>query len=176
MFNPSIIVPRSECGKRIAALKKTGSNFVAEVHLIGISVLTHIKDHGDYTLAISLLDAMPSGVRVKQLADWFRHFSNDVATFTYKPSEGWTCKLAKKRSEADFDIEGAYGTTFGDLAPEKMPSTMTVPSLLSYLKRTSNNDKLNSDGTPKVALAVREITAGWYAQLMKSLNAATPAA
>ena len=164
------ILDKATIGKKISRIKRTGQALQQEIHVVAVNTLIHIRDHGDYTLAINLLDALPNGQRVKALANWYRHFSGDAVTFNFAPDgEGWAGKLAKKRDDSQFDIEGAIATTYGDLMPEKGYSTLTVAGVLSMLKRKANEDGLNKDGSPKVEPAARELMADLY---VKASNAA----
>lgn len=154
---------KAAIGKRIARIKRTGQALQKEIHIVAVNTLAHIRDHGDYTLAINLLDALPNGQRVKALANWYRHFSGGAVTFNFSPDgEGWTGKLAKKRDESMFDVEGAISTTYGDLMPEKGYSTLTLAGVLAMLKRKANEDGLNKDGSPKVEPAARELLADLF--------------
>ena len=163
------ILDKAAIGKRIARIKRTGQALQQEIHVVAVNTLAHIRDHGDYTLAVNLLDALPNGQRVKALANWYRHFSGGAVTFNFAPGgEGWTGKLAKKRDADQFDIDRAITTTYGDLMPEKGYSTLTVAGILAMLKRKANEDGLNKDGSPKVDPAARELLADLF---VKASNA-----
>lgn len=148
-----------ETSKLIAKIKLSATKLQDRIHVAAVSCLAHIRDHGDYTLAISLLDALPNGQRVKALGHWFGHFSNGAATFTIKKGEGWTCKLLKARTPEMFDIDGAAAVSFADLTAEKEPTTMTAQQVVAMLKRKADNDDVNADGTPKVSPEARDLFA-----------------
>lgn len=166
------ILDQATCGKKIDRIRKIGKALQNEIHVVAVSTLSHIRDHGDYTLAVRLLDALPNGQRVKALAHWYGHFSNGLATFSFDKSGGWACKLAKARPAEMFDIDGAYGTSFADLVAEKGYSTMTVDNVLAYLKRKSDEDGVNPDGTPKVQPEAREMLAALWVEASKLKAAA----
>lgn len=153
------IIPQAECGKKIAQIKRVGATLQKTIHEVAVSTLAHIRDHGDYTLAVQLLDALPNGQRVKALAHWYGHFSNGAATFTFDKSGGWGAKLLKARTPEMFNIEGAYETSFADLVAEKGYSTLNVAQVVAYLKRKADEDGLNPDGTAKVSPEARELFA-----------------
>ncbi len=163
------ILDQTTCGKKIDRIRKIGSALQNEIHTVAVSTLAHLRDHGDYTLATRLLDALPNGQRVKALAHWYGHFSGGAASFSFDKNAGWSCKLAKVRSPEMFDVDGAYAVSFADLVAEKGYTTLTLAQAIQYLKRKANEDGLNPDGTPKVSPEAREL----YAQLY--VAAITPA-
>jgi hypothetical protein len=152
------ILDKAECGKRIKRIGSIGAKLQSEIHIVAVSTLAHIRDHGDYTLATALLDALPNGQRVKALAHWFGHFSDGAAVFAFDKNAGaWGCKLLKARTPEMFDIDGAYATSFADLVAEKGYSTLDVKGVLAYLKRKANEDGTNPDGSAKVAEEARTL-------------------
>lgn len=153
------LLNQSECGKRIKAIARIGARLQTEIHIVAVSTLAHIRDHSDYTLAVRLLDALPSGQRVKALAVWFGHFSGSAATFTLIKGEGWKCTLLKKRTPEMFDIEGAAKTTFADLTEEKSPTTMTVKQVIAMLKKNADSTAVNADGTPRISEDAKQLFA-----------------
>ena len=165
------------CAKKIAKIAKVGSALQAEIHSVGVSVLDHIREHGDYTLATRLLGALPNGQRVKALAAWFREFSGGAAVFSYDASnQCWKCKLDPNRTDEQFRIEEANRVSFADLNPEKGYSTLTLKGFMGYLKRKANEDGTNPDGSVKVEPAVREAAALFYGNLKSAMGGVkTPA-
>src|SRR5271169_2850555 len=134
------IMSNGELRTLIGEIGSTATALQDSIHNAGVSCLAHIRDHGDTTLMTSLLGALPNGQRVKALAYWAAHFSNDKATFYKdKDTNEWSCKLAKDRVPEDFDIEGAYDMSFADLTAEKEPKTLDLDGLEKYLKRVANN-------------------------------------
>lgn len=155
---------KETCTRNIARIRKAGAKIQELIHQTAVSTLAHVRDHGDYTLALSLMEALPNGQRVKALAYWFRHFSNEAMILNLG-SEGWTCKLAKKRTAEQFDIEAAMQTTFADLTAEKDPSTMGVKEVVAFLKRKANDDaKFRGTEKPRVSSQARELLAYLYVQ------------
>ena len=169
------ILDQATCGKKISRIAKIGRALQNEIHIVAVSVLAHIRDHGDYTQAVQLLDALPSGQRVKALAHWFGFYSASAATFAFDKNGGWGCKLLKARTPEMFDIEGAYLTSFADLVAEKGYTTMTAEQVLSYLKRKSNENGLNPDGTAKVSPEARDILASLWVEGSKLFHDAKAA-
>jgi hypothetical protein len=174
-FDLSTIQAAADVSKRIAKIGKSAQAVQKEIHEIAVQTLAHIAAHGDYTLAVKLLDNLPNGQRVKALAKWYNHFSNGTVSFNFDPSVGWKGKLAKTRSIEDFDLDAAESTTFADLLPEKGYSTLTIEGFMAMLKRTADKDGKNEDGTYKVLPAVRDIAAKFYADLKTAKDAAVAA-
>lgn len=156
------ILDQATCKSRIKRIKSLGGRLQQEIHVVGVSTLAHIRDYGDWTGAVNLLDALPNGQRVKALAHWFNHFSGGAAKFTFAGgTAGWTCKLVKSRTPEMFDIEGAWNTSFADLTKEKDPKTLGVKEVLAYLKRKANDDG-EVNGVPRVSDEARELFASLY--------------
>lgn len=156
------ILDQSSCKSRIKRIKSLGARLQSEIHLVGVSALAHLRDHGDWTIATSLLEALPNGQRVKALAHWMNHFSNGAATFSHKGgAAGWACKLIKNRTPEMFDIDGAWKVSFADFTKEKDPKTLGVKEVLAYLKRKANDDG-EVNGVPRVSDEARELFASLY--------------
>jgi hypothetical protein len=166
-FDLSTLMNAADIGKRISKIARVGSSLQAEIHEIAVQTLGHIAAHGDYTLAVRLLDALPNGQRVKALAFWFNRFSGNAVTFSFDKDSGWQGKLKPKWNQETFDLDGAVKTTFADLVPEKGYNTLTMDRFRAYLRRQANNKDLNPDGSPKVDRKVQDLCAGIYAQLAK---------
>ncbi len=134
----------------ISKIKTNSTELQALIHETAVSVLAHVRDHGDTTLAVRLVNAMSSGTRREGLSAWFYKFSNKTMNLSSKDGV-WTCKLKPGREPADFDIEGAMAVDFGDLTKEaKAPKAMTLEDIFKALKKFTNNDKLLENGSPVV--------------------------
>jgi hypothetical protein len=173
-FDFSTLMDAAEIGKRISKIARVGASLQAEIHQIAVQTLGHIAAHGDYTLAVRLLDALPNGQRVKALAFWFGRFSGNQATFSFDKEQGWQGNLKKGWVSEAFDLDGAVETTFADLVPEKGYNTLTLDGLRAYFRRQANNDDLNPNGTPKVDPKVRDLCAALYAQMAKPKQTVEP--
>lgn len=143
----------------ITLLKTDAASVQDRIHLIACSTLDHIRAHGDTRGAVSLLNVLPRGQRVKALAHWYKEFSGDKAVFVEdKPNKTWECKLAKGRNDSDFRIEAAMAMTFADLTTEKDPQSVTIESMLRNLKRqATNTDTHEGTDIPKVSADARDL-------------------
>lgn len=137
----------------INAIRTNSTELQALIHETAVSVLAHVRDHGDTTLAVRLVNAMSSGTRREGLSAWFYKFSNKTMNLSSKESV-WSCKLKPGREAADFDIEGASLVDFGDLTKEpKAAKAMTLEDIFKALKKFTNNDKTLADGVTPVVPA-----------------------
>lgn len=143
----------------IAELSKDAHSVQERIHIAGCSTLDHIRAHGDTSGAVALMNALPNGQRVKALGAWYKHFSKGKLVMVQdKATKVWEAKLAKGRTDEDFDIAGACKTSFADLTEERDPVTLTVESLIKSLESKAGNLEYHSDGTtPKVSPEARNL-------------------
>lgn len=57
--------------KAITSLQTRGKKYEADLHQAAVSCLNHAGKHGDITLAIRLIEAVPSLTRSNALKQWF---------------------------------------------------------------------------------------------------------
>jgi hypothetical protein len=162
-----VIMNRDACAKAIKSIGRFAGKLQVRIHTVAVSTLDHIREHGDTTLAASLLNALPKGQRVEALAFWYKHFSSGKAVFAKdKTSGSWTCSLAKDRMEFDFKIGEAALTSFAELTKEAAPGkTFTVEALIKMLKSKADEDGSYENGTPKVDEAARDLASALLASI-----------
>lgn len=154
------LMSQADVVKAIPVLSADAAQIQERIHVIACSTLDHVRAHGDTTGAVSLCNALPKGQRVKALGAWFKHFSNGKLVMVYDKKAGWSAKLSKGRTDADFDVTKAMETTFADLTEERDPVSVTIESMLRNLKRNAENTEMHDDGlTPKVDPAARALAA-----------------
>jgi len=147
-----LVVGMANLRKEISAIATSAAKLNERIHVCAVSCLAHVRDHGDWTPAALLCDALPKGQRVKALVHWFGHFSNGKLKLR-ETELGYRATLAKDRTAADFDIEGAMAVTFGDLTTERPPSVMTAESLLKVLARKASTREFDANGQRKATRA-----------------------
>jgi len=147
-----LIIGMANLRKEIGAIAASAAKLNERIHVCAVSCLAHVRDHGDWTPAALLCDALPKGQRVKALAHWFSHFSNGKLKLR-ETEHGYRATLAKDRTAADFDVEGAMAVTFGDLTTERPPSVMTAESLLKVLARKASTREFDTNGQRKATRA-----------------------
>jgi len=147
-----LVVGMANLRKEISSIAASAAKLNERIHVCAVSCLAHVRDHGDWTPAALLCDALPKGQRVKALAHWFSHFSNGKLKLR-ETEHGYRATLAKDRTAADFDIEGAMAVTFGDLTTERPPSIMTAEALLKVLARKASTREFDANGQRKATRA-----------------------
>lgn len=166
------IIPAAVCRRIIGEIGTASKQLQEDIHNVAVSCLAHVRDHGDTTLAVDLLKALPNGQRVKALAVWFSHFSNSKLTLRLDNESGeWVAKLDKQRTVADFDVEGAVVTNYADLTTEKDPQPLTVEKFLRMIEKVANDDKVLTTGERKVPAEVASLASSML-QLVKAKIAA----
>lgn len=170
----SSLIAMSDVKGRIAKLVLSAVEQEAEIHLVGCSTLEHISLHGDTTGALALMNGLPVGIRVKALAEWYRHFSNGAIQLKLK-ERTWTISLKAGWNKEQFKVDDALAVTFADLTTERDPVTLTLEKFIKGLERTANNSEMfDGTTTPKVAPNVRAVAAQFVASYRKA-EAAQPA-
>lgn len=168
------LLNQADCGKLIERITSASNTLVADVHLAGVSTLDHIREHGNYTGALQLLNGLNRGLRVKGLAEWYKKFSNSkFSPGLDQKSKQWKADLQKDRTDSDFDIEGAEAITFADFTTEPNYSTLTMEKFIKGLKRTASNTGCFPGTTiPKVSDNARALAL----TLVQSIEKVTKAA
>jgi hypothetical protein len=146
----------ADTAKLIKSIKTRANGVQRDIHIAAVSTLAHIRDHGDYTGAVALMNALPTGQRVKGLAVWYKHFSNGKFRLTYK-NKVWAGSLEKDRDAEDFDVDAATDVTFAEFTTEAEPKQSTVDTLRKYLEKMAANDEKLPDGKPKVTEEARAL-------------------
>jgi hypothetical protein len=145
------ILSQIQVGKVIKSIKLRAANVERDIHIVGVSTLVHMRDHGDYTGALALLNALPKGQRVKALAGWYKHNSSGKFHARIDKDTGeWVGKLEKGRADSDFLIVQAEAKSFAELTVEREPVQITEDTLAKYLERIAANDEMLDNGKPKV--------------------------
>lgn len=154
------VLNASDCARKIEQIGRVGKALQNQIHLVAVSCLDHIREHGNTTLATRLLTVLPNGQRVKALAAWFSAMSSKKAKFVFdKNSKLWVCNLEKARTDEDFKMQDAMETSFADLTEEREPKAMTLDQFIKSLQRTADNDEVMPNGEPKVPETVRNLAA-----------------
>lgn len=158
------IMTAGEISTAIGRIAASGKVLQARIHTVAVSTLAHIRDHGDTTLAVRLLDALANGQRLNALAFWYSRFSDGKAVMSKGKDGQWKCNLNKDRLPENFDIEGAYATNFADLTKEPKVEPMDIKAFEKLLKRIGDNDQCFPGTTvERVTPAVRALAASCVA-------------
>jgi hypothetical protein len=159
------ILNKDQCGRAITRIARAGAKIQALIHQVAVSTLVHARDHGDVTLIERLLNGLPNGQRVKALAYWYAHFSDNQ--LTVKDVNGkFTVGIVKGRDETAFNVEGAALVTFAELTKESKPGkTFTMEQLVKKLTAWANEEGELDNGAPKVADDVRDAAAKFLSEI-----------
>ncbi len=135
-----IIKAPADIKKAITSIANRGAKLDGDIHKAGVSVLAHASEHGDTTLADSLVHAMPKGGRRLALVEWMLAHSQlaklDPKTDKEAIAAGRIFKLDRTRT---LDIEGAIEASWVEFKKEAAVHTAfdaqaAVKSVLARLK------------------------------------------
>ncbi len=177
------ILSREAAITAIGEIRTSARELAEKIHVVAYTSLVHVRDHGDTSLVVALLNAMPqrSGVRAEALAEWFRRMSSKAIRL--QASDGiWSAKASGFKAE-QFLLELAEDTSPFMLTKEKpVGTTFTVDMLLKKLRMWADEKGETADGKPKVdaqarALASRLVAAAVEPQVkVEQGNPAAPSA
>ena len=170
------ILSQADTVKKIKSIRTRANKLQSDIHVCAVSTLAHMRDHGDYTGAVLLMNALPNGQRIKGLAAWYKNFSNGKFALRQDKKQGniWVGALQSKadgRVEEDFNVEGASKITFAEFSNESVENQVTPDSIKKYLDRLIANDETIKnalgEAQPKVTEAAKNA-----AKLMLAMIAA----
>ncbi len=91
-----MILGKDNIAKGIKTIQLQGKKFDKLIHQIAVSTLNHIELHGDITLALNLLEAMPKHSRKQALKAWMLAFGKlKEEEIELKAEDGKTSKAKK---------------------------------------------------------------------------------
>ena len=116
MNAPKLIVGTADLNKAIDSIKRRGEKLDADIQLTGLSILSHIDQHGDVTLLCRLFGAMPKGARRNALAEWAFAFGKVRPNLDSTSSKEVPFLFDKTASTS---LEGAIAKPWYEFKPEK---------------------------------------------------------
>lgn len=127
--------------KEIDSIRTAGAKFDKRVQDCALSCLEHFEAHGDYTLLVSLYQALPKGSRRGSFAAWVLKYSRLAANTDKdtKAEKPFIIDKAKKN-----DIEGAAAEFWYEAGkPEPSPDEIldvqkAVHALLAKVKKAKD--------------------------------------
>ena len=123
----------------IEDIRSTGKKLDSMIWVAGVSVLAHIDQHGDISLAQSLVDAMPKGSRVNALIAFMEKFGKVRYDATKK-----ALVFAKTKTT---DLEGAQGKSWVEFKPEPPYRAVTIEAMIASNVKLA--DKRIADNDPR---------------------------
>lgn len=143
----ALIVGAAAITKAITSIATRGAKLDGDIQLAGLSVLSHIAQHGDVTLADKLVQAMPKGARKLALVEWMLAFGQvrvlDKANAEDKAkiADGATLGFAKDKAT---DIASATEKPWHEFRKEKpvadaFDAQAAVLRVMAQFKRAGEN-------------------------------------
>ena len=127
-----LITGSASITKAVESIARRGKSLDNDIHRAAVSLIAHVRDHGDTTLVVSLIKAMPRGSRVKGLVEWFNEFSPMTIEVT---KAGVAVELDKKRTSADSKIDEAIETPWYAFKKETAKAEVTLESLIEKFEK-----------------------------------------
>ena len=104
-----LIVGTTEIGKALDSIKNRSGKLDRDMHVAALSILNHVQQHGDITLANRMLASLGKGLRVNALAAWFCAFGK-LKTIENKETKKASPLVFDKDKATD--MESAESTPF----------------------------------------------------------------
>ena len=127
-----LITGTASINKAVESIARRGLRLDNDIQRAGVSIIAHVRDHGDTTLAVALVKAFPRGLRVKALVAWFNEFSPMTVELT---KAGVTVELDKKRTPADSKIDEAIASPWHSFKKETVKDVVTLESLIEKFEK-----------------------------------------
>lgn len=119
----------SEIRKDMQALFQSAAKLQAKIHEIGLECIAHAQEHGDITLADSLvkgLEENAQGQRTETLKAWFTKYSPIVWN-----GKGEVVLLKDDNTRyTPFDVEAASAEPYYSMGKERKPVELTYDGLV----------------------------------------------
>ena len=117
-----------EINKRIKSIKGRGKTIDRDIDIAGCAIMEHAAEHGDYSAANRLVDALPKSARTKAFITWFA----DHTPYNWTDKE--KCfKLPKDASKRrQFMIDEAKAVPFWEYTVEVTPVAIDVDKLCQF--------------------------------------------
>jgi len=135
----NLITGKANLIKAIGQVNVTGKALETLIHTVAVSVLAHIEQHREVSLANQLIDAVPVLARKNALRDWFVSFGKikfDTET-----------KLMAFNKTGKTDIVTATQNPFYTFVPEKEYQPMDLLAAITVL--VNRADKALEKGNKK---------------------------
>lgn len=112
-----LILDSTKLNAAITLIARASSKLDTQIHVVAVSCLAHIRDHGNTTPLTSLFAALPKGTRLKSVFVWCEKFA-PISVSMKKETYGQV-KLHKDRTPEQFDVLNAMAFAPWDLAGHK---------------------------------------------------------
>ena len=144
--------------KAIKSIATRGKKLDQDIHCTAVSVLDHVRQHGDTTVCVSLIDAMPRSGRRKALIHWVNSFAPIDVRQDKAGKVTAKLKPVRESDGSDFKIADAIDMPFWDFTPEKAVAPMTFERLISYVtKHAGDIEGVTDDEVAAMASALAAV-------------------
>tara|TARA_R110000823_G_scaffold194054_1_gene325473 strand:+ start:178 stop:636 length:459 start_codon:yes stop_codon:yes gene_type:complete len=126
-----------EINKRIKSIKTRGKNIDRDIDIAGCAIMEHAAEHGDYSAANRLVDALPKSARTKAFITWF----SDHTPYNWTEKE--KCfKLPKDAiKRRQFMIDEAKAVPFWEYTVETEPKSLDIDKVIASLFKRFEKEK-----------------------------------
>lgn len=126
-----------EINKRIKSIRTRGKNIDRDIDIAGCAIMEHAAEHGDYSAANRLVDALPKSARTKAFITWF----SDHTPYNWTEKE--KCfKLPKDAiKRRQFMIDEAKAVPFWEYTVETEPKSLDIDKVIASLFKRFEKEK-----------------------------------
>lgn len=136
--------------RNIATIRKSGAKLDALIHDTAVIIMERGQEHGDVSLLLPLLQAMPKSGRPKALLAWFQTFSPITVS-----GDGDKAGIRKDAKAPQWMVEDAKATPFWLLNPEKDVQVFDFDKAMTALLRRYDTQVKDGIIQPDEVLAKR---------------------
>jgi hypothetical protein len=155
--------------KNITYIRTTGRNVQERIHLTALMIMEHSFNHGDCSRALTLVQAMPKGMRRSLVVKWFGRFSPIAVNIVDRSPNDSSVRLRKHDSKkyVPYNLAGAKAVPWYTLEPEIMPDNAwdetvvnaKVISLATALENRLNDGKIADEAVERTRALVEMLKA-----------------
>ncbi len=132
---------KAEIEKAILSIQSRGKKLDQSIQEAALSIIKHVHEHGEVSLANKLFKAMPAGARKNALVEWFLMYSRVGVNQDKVTAKEFPLVLNK---EGKTDLEGAVKTPWFECRKEKAPDEVfdfnaAFARLLNQVQRAGDN-------------------------------------
>lgn len=144
-----IIVGAAKINAAIKSIATRGAKLDESIQIAGLSVLAHVTEHGDTSVADNLFNAMPKGARRLALVEWMLAFGQLRTLSAQTKEEKQRIALGQvfaiDRSKT-LNLEGAAEKPWHEMRKEAAPAVVfdaqaQVKALLTRLQKAITEGK-----------------------------------
>jgi hypothetical protein len=130
--NMKLLTGKASIEKAIKSIQGRGKRLDRDIQQAALSVINHIQQHGDVTVANTLIEAMPKGSRVNALKAYLETFGK----VTWDAKEGMVYAKNKKT-----DMNGASAIMWTEFKPEPEYRPLDLAQAVQQLFDRIQRDK-----------------------------------